>query len=354
MNIVEISNTFPTEIEVTNYFEYVRWGKNKNCCHCGCKRISKRSVDFRYHCYECGRKFSVTTNTQLHSTNLSLRVWLFAFAIITDAKKGVSALQLQRNLGISYVTSWRMYHRIRQIMSDGNTELKGIVEMDETYVGGKPRKYQSAKYGEVKPVKYLDNKIEKLKGQYKFDKETYKKNALSENAKRGRGTEKTPVAGIVQRNGNVVAEVMQKTQYKDLKSLVTKYVNMPSSVLLTDEYKAYKRFDAIIEHIKIDHQKMYSYKGLNTNSIESFWAIVKRGVIGQYHNVSDDYLQNYIDEFCFKYNNRKFDDMFETLVFNSMLPPETDFKKMIAKETKSKKGKSRALKGQKKNMSNSI
>jgi len=299
----------------------------------------------RYHCIDCKQRFSVTSNTHLHKSKISLRTWLFAFTIITDAKKGVSALQLQRNLGISYPTAWAMYHKIREIMTDGGIRLEGIVEMDETYVGGKPRKYQHSKYGEPKPMPELDLKLKKLKGAFVFDNNAPKKNALSENAKRGRGTLKTSVAGIVERNGNVVAEVMKKTDAKSLKQLVKKYVSLPDSVLLTDEYKSYSRFDAIIEHIKIDHQKMYSYKGLNTNSIESFWAIVKRGIIGQYHSVSDDYLQNYIDEFCFKYNNRKFDDMFETLVFNSMLPKDFERKEADSKLKQVRLGKKRALTG---------
>lgn len=354
MNIVQISNNFPTEKEVTDYFEFVRWGTKKNCCHCGGEHITKRYEDYRYHCYECGRKFSVTTNTQLHSTNLSLKTWLFSFALISDAKKGLSALQLQRNLGISYVTAFRMYHKIRQIMSDGNEHLEGILEMDETYIGGKPRKYQSAKFGKKYRNAELDDRIEELESRFVFENEAYKKNANSENAKRGRGTLKTPVAGIVQRNGNVVAEVMNLTDSASLKRLVRKYVSLPDSVLLTDEYKSYSRFNAVIEHIKIDHQKMYSYRGLNTNTIEGFWAIVKRGIIGQYHNVSDEYLQNYIDEFCFKYNNRKYDDMFETLVFNAMLPPETDFKDLNPQFVKSNQGKRRAKLAEKHAMSNSI
>jgi hypothetical protein len=138
------------------------------------------------------------------------------------------------------------------------------------------------------------------------------------NPKRGRGTDKIPVAGIVERDGNVVAQVMKHTTYRDLKALVNKYVDKEDSVMITDEFKSYNRFSDIIEHIKIDHEKLYSYKGVNTNSIESFWAIVKRGIIGQYHQVSLKYLPNYVAEFVFKYNNRKDDDMFETLVMNSM------------------------------------
>lgn len=345
MNLFQISEHFPNETEVTNYFEFVRWGKKPYCSHCGSEIISKRYADFRYHCTICRNRFSVTTGTQLESTNLSLRKWLMAFALITDAKKGISALQLQRNIGVSYKTSWKLYHKIRNFMTDGEIKLKGIVEADETYIGSKPRKYQSAKFKTPFSHEYLDGKLEKLSDKYVFENpNAYKKKALMEDAPRGRGTSKTPVVGIVQRSGNVVAEVMMKTDFLHLKPMVEKYVNMADSVLLTDEFKAYNRFDAIIEHIKIDHEKMYSYKGLNTNSIESFWAIIKRGIMGQYHSVSDKYLPNYLDEFCFKYNNRKFDDMFETLVFNSMLPPDFAEKDVNSKLIHVRMGKKRALK----------
>jgi transposase-like protein len=343
MNLIQISNTFLSETEVTDYFEYVRWGKKPKCCHCGSLNSSKRDLDLRYFCNDCRGRYSVTTNTYLHHTRLSLKTWLFSFALITDAKKGISALQLQRNIGVTYKTAWNMYHQIREIMSDGGIILEGIVEMDETYVGGKPRKYQSAKYPEGMVFnEYLEDKIDKLADRFEFDYNAPKKKALNEDAKRGRGTSKTPVVGIVQRNGNVVAEVMQKTNWKNFKAMVQKYVDMEDSVLMTDQFKAYDRFDTIIEHIKIDHTKMYSYKGLNTNSIESFWAIVKRGIMGQYHSVSDKYLPNYIDEFCFKYNNRRFDDMFETLVFNSMLPSDSILKAMTANSKKIRDGKKRA------------
>jgi hypothetical protein len=126
--------------------------------------------------------------------------------------------------------------------------------------------------------------------------------------------------------------------------MVVKHINLKKSVLITDEYKGYLGLNKIIDHVKVDHAKYYSYKGLNTNSIESFWAILKRGIMGQYHHVSVEYLPNYIDEFCFKYNNRKYDDMFETLVFNAMLPLETDFSNLTTKKRKVEQGKERARK----------
>ena len=345
MDLYKISQSFPDEEKATNYFEYVRWGEIKKCSHCTSTNIGKRSVDFRYYCNTCERRFSVTTGTALENTNLSLIKWIFAFALITDAKKGISALQLQRNLGISYQTAWSMYHKIREFMTDGEIKLKGIIEADETYIGGKPRKYQSAKFPNHSEFshEYLDGKLDKIGEKHTFQNpNTYKKKGLIEDAPRGRGTTKTPVVGMVQRNGNVVAEVMLKTDFKHIKQMAEQYINMPDSVLLTDDYSAYNRFDAIIEHIKIDHSKMYSYKGLNTNSIESFWAIIKRGIMGQYHQVSDKYLPNYVDEFCFKYNNRKFDDMFETLMFNSMLRPEFTQKEVNHAHIQVRMGKKRA------------
>lgn len=345
MNLYLISQNFPNENAVTDYFEFVRWSNNTRCSHCGSTNISKRSSDFRYKCNNCKGRFSVTTGTNLENTNLSLIQWVMAFALITDAKKGISAKQLERNLGVSYPTAWGMYHKIRTFMTDGNIELKGIIEADETYIGGKPRKFQSAKFPNHNEFnhEYLDGKLQNIGNKHVFfNPNTYKKKGLIGNAPRGRGTSKTPVVGMVQRNGNVVAEVMLITDFKHIKEMAEKYISMSDRVLLTDDYSAYNRFDAIIEHIKIDHSKMYSYKGLNTNSIESFWAIIKRGIMGQYHSVSDKYLPKYIDEFCFKYNNRKFDDMFETLVFNSMLPPDFTQKEVDSKMINVRMGRKRA------------
>ena len=110
MNILKIADNFPTEIEATNYFEYVRWGKKPICCHCRSKNSSNRYEALYYFCNDCRRNFSVTTDTYLHNTKLSLRVWLMCFGLISDAKKGISALQLHRNLGITPKTAWKMYH----------------------------------------------------------------------------------------------------------------------------------------------------------------------------------------------------------------------------------------------------
>jgi transposase-like protein len=126
MNLYQISQNFKSESDATDYFEYVRWGKNVKCSHCGLENHTQRDNDFRYYCGSCRRRFSVTIGTHLENTNLSLIQWIMAFALITDAKKGISAKQLERNIGISYATAWSIYHKIRTFMTDGEIKLRGL------------------------------------------------------------------------------------------------------------------------------------------------------------------------------------------------------------------------------------
>lgn len=322
MNIIEITEKFPTELHAVKYFEQFRWKKQIVCPYCESTKVSKRTKDYRYKCYDCNKTFSVTVNTYLHNTRLNLKQWLIAFSIISDAKKGLSALQLMRNLNISYPTSLSMYHKIRELMSIENEDVKlrDITEMDETFVGGKPRKQANPECLPQKKRKDLDEKIKELQKEGFDIKKGSRNVACDINIKRGRGSQKqTPVVGIVQRDGMVVAEIMKHLTYENLKDMVNRYVDKKNSVLITDNYSGYNKFNKIIEHIKIDHQQMYSYKGINSNTIESFWAIIKRQIIGQHHSVSAKHLPKYVAETVFKFNNRKEDDMFETLVRLSML-----------------------------------
>ena len=240
----------------------------------------------------CDKSFKVTVNTLLNDTRLPLKTWFYAFSIISDAKKGLSAMQLQRNLNIGYPTAWKMYHKIRAIMNDENIEI------------------------------VLDDRIRELKKAgiiFKRGKENPAKPDLY--PKRGAGTKRPKIVGIVKRDGQVVAQVMKELGYKSSKKMVENYVDKDRSVLITDEKKDYNRMSNIIEHLKINHKKMYSYKGVNTNTIESFWAIIKRGLIGQYHQVSTKHLLKYIAEFVFKYNNRKEDEAtFYILLQNALKP----------------------------------
>lgn len=324
MNIIQINETFPTELHAIEFFEQQRWGEKPTCVYCKSEKLSARQKDNRFRCISCNKGVFVTVGTQLEGTKIPLKTWLIAFSIISDAKKGLSALQLQRNLNISYPTAWAMYHKIRDLMTDENDsiqKLNDVVEMDETFIGGKPRKANNiVQTSEQK--KEFDNRIKEIKSMG-YDLSPKKGNSAKPDIgiKRGRGSEKkTSVVGMVERDGNVIAQVMETLSRKNLMDMVKRNIDTENALLITDTYKGYNRIDQIIENIKVDHTKGYSYQGVNTNTIESFWAIVKRGIIGQYHQVSVKHLPKYIAEFVFKYNNRNDDDMFETLVKKAVNP----------------------------------
>jgi len=324
MNLIQINDTFPTELHCVEHLELVRWGKMPKCAYCDNHQLGKRQKDNRFTCKSCRKTSGVAVGTYLHGTKIPFKTWFMAFAIVSDAKKGLSAMQLQRNLGLSYPTSWAMYHKIRDLMAMENADmqpLEDIVEMDETFVGGKPRRPNIVTLSPTER-QGLNTAIKDAKSEgYEFNP-LYGNAAKPDlNTKRGRGSQKkTPIVGIVQRDGSVIAEVMHTLSHKNLKAMVERHVNTDEALLITDAYKGYSRFDRVVEHIMLDHKAAYSYNGVNTNSIESFWAIIKRGLIGQYHQVSPKHLPRYVSEFVFKYNNRNEDDMFETLIENAVKP----------------------------------
>jgi transposase-like protein len=222
----------------------------------------------------------VTVNTIFHHTHLPLQKWFLAVALTLNAKKGLSARQLARDLKINKDTAWRIAMKIRDAMADsGHRELlTGIVEADEVYLGWKPRK------------------------QHPHDKHP-----------RGRGTKKTPVLGMIERSGKVKAQVISK---KDLASyristLVRRNVDIKNAVLFTDEYSGYIGIKRFMEHRTVNHQVWYVGRdGTHTNNIESFWALLKRGLIRQYHKVSLRHLPKYINEFSYRFNHRETEDLF--------------------------------------------
>lgn len=287
MDIIEVFQKFPTQDDCIKHLEKVRWLNGPTCPYCfSDKQIVKQKGENRYHCNNCRTGFSVTVNTIFHDTKVPLQKWFLAITLILNAKKGISAKQLQRDLKVTYKTAWYMAMRIRRAMLDQKDMLMGIVEMDETYVGGKPRKG--------------NNRGGPLN-------------------KRGRGTKKTPVVGMIERGDNnyVFAQVERKLNAKNLNELVRKRVNQEFSVIITDEYRGYDRLNSFINHLTINHQYEYSNGNIHTNTIESFWAILKRGIIGQYHKVSDKYLPLYLAEFCYRFNQRDNKNLFNDILINS-------------------------------------
>ena len=283
MNIIQVFKQFPTQKSCVKHLEKIRWGDKPICVYCGSTNTNPLNQEsrFRHYCNGCCKAFNVTVGTIFHGTHIPLQKWFLLISLMQNAKKGLSSLQASRDIEVSQTTTWSMMHRIRKAMSDDGSLLSGIIEMDETYVGGKPRKENKK-----------DNDDENNTG-----------------SPRGRGTKKTPVVGMVERGGNVKAKATSKFELKfaDFLKLIRKNINLAESLLVTDEYKAYNRMNKVVPHYSVNHSKEYARGDIHTNTIESFWAILKRGIMGQFHWVSKKYLNNYIDEFCYRYNARELD-----------------------------------------------
>jgi transposase-like protein len=270
-----------TEDEARKILEDIRWPRGPVCPKCGSKnavRINGKSAKVRdglLRCKDCRRQFTVTVGTIMQGSHITLRQWLQAFHAISSSKKGVSALQLQRNLGLhTYRAAWYLAHRIRLAMRDDllASMLKGIVEVDETYVGGKPR-----------------NKNPK---------------------NRGRGTKKTPVLVLVEREGNAVSKPIKHVDARTLKGAILEMVDRRSRIV-TDEWPAYCGLEKEFKggHDTINHGTGEYVKGdITTNTAESYFALLKRGLNGIFHHVSKRHLHRYCTEFSFRWNRRNMTD----------------------------------------------
>ncbi|MFH1116905.1 MAG: IS1595 family transposase [Pseudomonadota bacterium] len=277
-----------TEEQAREYIESILWPDGPVCPHCGSVgawRIEGASVRAGlYKCQECREPFTVTVGTVMHSSHISIRQWVIAFHLMCSSKKGVSALQLQRNLGLgSYRSAWHLSHRIRFSMSEDPLlkMLRGTVEVDETYVGGKPRKEIKGSNGEEKPK-----------------------------SKRGRGTDKVPVMALVERNGRAVSRPIEHVDAKTLKGAI-KEICHKDSCIMTDEWASYTGIgnDFNGGHEVVNHGNGEFKRGnASTNTVESYFALLKRGVHGIFHHVSKHHLHRYCDEFSFRWNNRKVND----------------------------------------------
>ena len=278
MNIIQIIEQFPTQQSCIEHLEQARWGGKPACPYCG--SLNTGPNQNRHRCHDCKTSFSVTVGTIFHRTRLPLQKWFLAITLILNAKKGLSALQLSRDLKVNKNTAWRIAMQIRKAMTQKGQRdlLTGVVEMDETYVGGKPRK---------------GTKGEGPGGKHKS----------------GRGTKKAPVIGAVERGGKVTAKAVakDKMQGRHMRAFVKQRVDTAKANLITDEYKAYLGMSKVLPHEVIKHQDWYVDGDIHTNTIEGFWALLKRGMFGQFHSVSKKHLQRYVDEFCFRYNLRNTD-----------------------------------------------
>ena len=287
MNVIELFKTFQTQEQAVEYLEKVRWKGRPVCPYCKSEKVGRHAstdrAGARWQCRECTRAFAVTVGTIFHGTHIPLRNWFLTIGLMLNAKKSASAYQIARDLGMRRPTVWSMMHRVRVAMAndpDQDKLLHGIVEADETYVGGKPRK-GNRRDGD-KPNK------------------------------RGRGTKKTAVVGIAERGGRVIAAPAKPGDLsaKGLSKFIGRFVDPHGTVLITDEFGGYNRVSMMMKHTVINHSVAYADGLIHTNTIEGFWALVKRAWYGQHHHYSKKYMQLYISEACYKYNKRKSADAF--------------------------------------------
>jgi transposase-like protein len=282
MNVIDVATEFATEDKCLDYLEAMRWPSGVCCIECGSLNVSRITRESKsknkrtrlYQCLEskCKRQFSPTANTIFHDTHLPLRTWFLAIALICDAKKGISALQLQRHLPgkkpgskVSYRTAWYLCHRIREAMKEKGEMLQGVVEIDEAYIGGKYDKRRKA-------------------GPF----------------------EKTPVVGLLERKGRVEAYKIPTASKQVIVGIVKDRV-APDATVYTDEAPYYKSIPH--KHATVNHRKLEYARGtVSTNSIENFWSLLKRGVMGQYHKVSIKHLPMYLAEFTYRFNRREEQD----------------------------------------------
>lgn len=276
-SLIQLLDYFKEEETCINYLAQQRWGEIPCCPHCGNTKAWKTNRGYTCAAKECGKKFSVTTGTIFENTKLSLRIWFAAIYLCTAHKKGISSLQLSRDLNITQKTAWFMLHRIREMLGNNEPELlNGIVEIDETYVGGK----------------------EKNKHKSKQSKTTL-----------GRGIDKAPVIAMVQRNGVVRAFATKGVNSDIIYNLIVKNIKK-GSTMITDGFTSYNWVGRQYNHISVKHNDDFTTEGDNhTNSVEGFFSHFKRSILGIYHFASKKHLQAYCDEMTYRFSTRDIKDV---------------------------------------------
>jgi len=289
MTIPQWEKAFPTEEACAAYLVLHRWPLGVRCPRCGAETVKPHgTMAYNWLCNECSPagtnyRFSHIAGTIFENTNKPLRDWFRVIHRMLVSKKGVSALQMHREMGFgSYKTAWYMCHRVRAgLAQEEFRKLIGVVEVDETYIGGK------------------------------------KSNKHGPHNRKGGPMNKTAVIGAVERKGNVVARVIYGVSKEGLQSFVREVVSDKVSLLATDESRVYGGLSPDYNHETVHHAaKRYVIGAVRTNTIEGFWSQFKRSIVGSYHKVSRKYLPLYIAECQFKYNNRFNDDIFGAAIEN--------------------------------------
>jgi transposase-like protein len=290
MNLAKLVEKFGSNDRCRDYLEAIRWPEGVACPACGSRSVSRIKTRKQFDCNKCRKRFSVLAGTIFQDTKLPLWKWFAAVYLMCESKKGISALQLKRMLNVkSYETAWYLCQRIRAAMEgEGEELLSGIVEVDETYIGGKTR------------------------GDWTQNK--------------------TMVMGAIERDGRLRVRAMPDSRWDTIRGFVTDTVHDNAEAIYTDEHKAYRGLgDADTVHRSVKHSAKEWVRGqVHTNTVESAWSLFDRAVIGSYHNLSKKHLQAYLDEFAFRFNNRENPHLFRDTILRLVEADALTYEKLTA------------------------
>jgi transposase-like protein len=293
IDLLTLMDKFHSEDRCREYLEELRWPDGVFCPRCACTTISRIKSRNQFDCDACRYQFSVKAGTILHDSHLPLRKWFAAVYLMCESRKGISANQLKRTLKVAYKTAWYLCHRIRAAVADADTTpLDGTVEVDETYIGGKTRG----------------------KG-------------------RGYKGNKSMVLGAIERDGSIRLKVEKRATRKALHGFIRNHINMDEMVnIYTDELPAYEGIDNDDgRHQSVSHSKEEWVRGdVHTNSIEGAFGLFKRSIVGAFHQISAKHLPAYLDEFEFRFDNRKNPYLFRDTVLRLIASDKLEYKALIA------------------------
>jgi transposase-like protein len=295
-DLVKLVEEFGSEDKCHEYLEDLRWPDGVRCPRCESDKISRIAKRRQFDCDSCRYQFSVRVGTLFHDSKLPLWKWFLAVYLMVESKKGISANQLKRTLNVSYKTAWYLCHRIRSAMEDETGMLSGIVEADETYVGGKITGYKT--------------KREAL--QHRFDN-------------------KAVVLGAVQRGGRVRLRLAPDATRESVHGFLRDVVADDAEAIYTDSHRSYRGCgDEDTRHEYVDHSAEEWVRGqVHTNTVESVWSLFDRSVIGAYHKLSVKHLPAYLDEAAWRWNNKNNPYMFRDTILRLIEGDTLPFKELV-------------------------
>ncbi len=291
VNLINLVERYHDEDNCIAYLEELRWPNGVACPRCGSRSISRIQKPRVFDCNSCRYQFSVTSGTIFHDSHLPLWKWFATMYLMIESKKGISANQVKRTLGVSYKTAWYLCHRIRSAMSDGTPNLlKGIVEVDDTLVGGTTK---GTGHG--------------FKGN------------------------KSIVVGATERGGDTRLEVIDGVDRKSLHDFIKSHTAPETEAIYTDNFPAYNGIaDENTRHETVNHSADEWVRGdVHTNSVEGVWSLLKRSIMGSYHKVSTKHLDAYLDELEWRFNNRKNEYLFRDTLLKLIKSDNLPYGKLI-------------------------